>query len=295
MAVRIGYLGPGGTFTEEAMHIYASKKENYIKVEFTSIPGMIHALFEKIDEAVVPIENSIEGSVNITIDLLIHESKALIKGELVLPVNQHLFAKKYYSFEEIKEVYSHPQALYQCRGFLYNKLPGVLLKETASTAEAALIVASSERPIAAIGGRRLGELYNLVTLSENIQDCRENLTRFIVLSGEDCKPTGNDKTSMVFATENRPGSLYRILGLFARENLNLSKIESRPSRRALGEYIFFLEVEAHKFDKSLRKVLQELKRNTTFFKLLGSYPRWQGIYPPGRGELYTVKTHLDNM
>lgn len=283
MTVRIGYLGPSGTFTEEAMHVYTAGKENYTKVEFASIPGMIYAIGTKIDEAVVPLENSIEGSVNVTLDLLIHESKALIKGELVLPVNQHLFARKVYSLEEIEEVYSHPQALYQCRRFLCNKMPGAVLKETASTAEAALIVARLERPAAAIGGRRLRELYNLVTVAENIQDYRENLTRFIILSSEDTAPTGNDRTSLVFAAENKPGSLYKILGFFARENLNLTKIESRPSRRALGEYVFFLEVEGHWQDEVLKKVLQEVKRNTTFFRLLGSYPRWKEIYPPSSG------------
>ena len=280
MTVRIGYLGPGGTFTEEAMHVYTAGREIYTKVEFSSIPEMIYAIGTKIDEAVVPFENSIEGSVNVTLDLLIHESRAMIKRELVLPVNQNLFVRKLYSLDEIEVVYSHPQALYQCRKFLHERMPKALWIETASTAEAAQIVAGCEKPWAAIGHSRLGELYGLLLIAENIQDYKNNVTRFIILSMEDCAPTGFDRTSVVFATENKPGSLYKVLGFFARENLNLTKIESRPSRKALGEYVFLLEVEGHRQDEVLKKVLAEVEKNTTYFKILGSYPRWQEGYPP---------------
>ncbi|SHM19193.1 prephenate dehydratase [Caldanaerovirga acetigignens] len=284
MAIRIGYLGPAGTFTEEAMCLYTSGNEHYEKLEFSSIPEMIYSIGTKIDEAVVPFENSIEGSVNVTLDLLIHESMAMIKKELVLPVNQNLLAKKPFSLEEIEIVYSHPQALYQCRRFLHERLPKALWRETESTAEAARIVAKSEKPWAAVGHRRLGELYGLLIVAENIQDYKNNVTRFIILSHEDSLPTGFDRTSVVFATENKPGSLYRVLGFFARENLNLTKIESRPSRKALGEYVFLLEVEGHRDDEVLKKVLMEVQNNTTYFKILGSYPRWQEGYPPAGGD-----------
>ncbi|MDN5331690.1 MAG: prephenate dehydratase [Tepidanaerobacteraceae bacterium] len=283
MVLRIGYLGPRGSFTEEAMEVYTKGINIYEKVEFSTISGLIYAVGTKINEAVVPFENSIEGSVNVTLDILIHESKAMIKGELVLPINHHLLAKKAYPLEKIERVYSHPQALYQCRRFLNEKMPGAVLRETESTAEAAMIVSKTDRPYAAIGKKDLSTLYNLVLLSENIQDYKENFTRFIILSDNDSMPTGCDRTSLVFATENKPGSLYRILGLFARENLNLTKIESRPSRRALGEYVFLLEVEGHRQDEVLKKVLGEVEKNATFFKILGSYPRWRESYPPFPG------------
>jgi len=247
----------------------------YKKIEYSNIQLLVTDIGIKIDEAVVPIENSIEGSVNIKIDLLIKEKDIKIKGEIILPVRHCLFSKKVYSLEQIKIVYSHSQALYQCREFLYNKIPDAVLKETASTSQAAKRVIKSKTPTAAIGSKRLAEIYNLVMLSENIQDFPENYTRFIVISKTDCLPTGCDKTSLVFSTENKPGSLYRVLGFFAGKNLNLTKIESRPSKRVLGEYIFFLEVEGHREDKILKKVLKRVKENSTFYKLLGSYPRWK--------------------
>ncbi|MGB9976854.1 prephenate dehydratase [Thermovenabulum sp.] len=288
--IKVGYLGPAGSFSEEAANIYIENAEEYKKIEYPNIQSLITDIGINIDEAIVPLENSIEGSVNITIDLLIKEKKDIkIKGEIVLPVKHCLFAKKMYPLENIKIVYSHPQALYQCREFLYSRMPGAVIKESGSTSRAAKKVLQSQIPCAAIGSRRLSEIYNLLMLAEDIQDCAENYTRFIVLSKEDESPTGSDKTSLVFSTENKPGRLYRVLGFFAEENINLTKIESRPSKRILGEYIFFLEVEGHREDKILKKVLEKVKENSTFYKLLGSYPKGKEYYPPSGGDQKEVK------
>jgi prephenate dehydratase len=288
MSVKIGYLGPKGTFTEEAMEMWIERQKHdtinkYIKVEYCSIQKLIHALGMEIDEAVAPIENSLEGSVNITIDLLIHEVDARVKGELILPIKQNLLAREETFLEGVEEIYSHPQALYQSRKFIYDRLPQARVNETLSTAEAARIVAERGGNTAAIGSRRLAEIYGLKILAEDIQGHKNNMTRFYVLSSKDGDRTGRDKTAVVFSTENKPGSLFNSLRVFAERNLNLTKIESRPSKRILGEYIFFVEVEGHREDGVLKEALEKLKQYTGFIKLLGSYPIFDDIALSGKG------------
>ncbi len=275
--IKIGFLGPHGTFSEEALDNWINKSglgpDSYEKIAFPTIIDVINAVGKRIDMAIVPIENSLEGSVNMTIDCLIHEAEVMIAGEVVLPIIQHLFAKKSIPLEEIREVYSHPQALFQCRKFLMKNLPHAVLKEVSSTAEGANTVAKSPSyGIAAIGNQSLSKLYNLTAVAESIQDSQNNMTRFYLLSTEDKPSTGHDKTTLVFSTANRPGSLFKCLKVFAQQQLNLTKIESRPSKRILGEYIFFIEVEGHRLDEPLKTALVELKQLTGFCKVLGSYP-----------------------
>lgn len=275
MAIRIGFLGPEGTFTEEALEKYlamAGGGSSFIKMQFSSIPELMYALSGEIDMAVVPVENSLEGSVNITLDMLIHEVEVKIKGEIVLPIRQNLLAKKEIPLEAVETVYSHPQAIFQSRKFLSEHLPRAVIKDTLSTSEAARIVSELGGNAAAIGGRRLCRIYGLKVLAEDIQGCKNNMTRFFVLSSSDEKRTGRDKTAIVFSTENRPGSLFNSLKVFAERGLNLTKIESRPSRRTLGEYVFFMEVEGHREDNTLKEALEKLKSHTNHFKILGSYP-----------------------
>jgi len=278
MPIKIGYLGPKGTFTEEAMEMWIKRQKHdtinqYTRTEYCSIQKLMHASGEgELDEAVVPVENSLEGSVNVTIDLLIHEVDVRVKGELILPIRQNLLAKENVIPEDVEEVYSHPQALYQSQKFIRGRLPKAKTRETLSTAEAARIVAEGGKKAAAVGSRRLAEIYGLKVLAEDIQGCKNNMTRFYVLSSKDGSRTGRDKTAVVFSTENKPGTLFNSLRVFAEENLNLTKIESRPSKRILGEYIFFIEVEGHRQDGVLKQALEKLKQYTGFIKLLGSYP-----------------------
>ncbi|HHW03703.1 MAG TPA: prephenate dehydratase [Thermoanaerobacterales bacterium] len=276
--MKIGYLGPKGTFTEEAMEMWIERQKHdtinkYTKIECCSIQKLIYSIGEReLDEAVVPFENSLEGSVNLTIDLLIHEVDVKVKGELILPIRQNLLTKEKVLLKDVEEIYSHPQALYQSRKFIYGNLPHAKVKETLSTAEAARIVAERGGNISAIGSRRLAGIYGLKVLAEDIQEHKNNMTRFYILSSKDGARTGRDKTAVVFSTENRPGSLFNSLRVFAKRNLNLTKIESRPSKRILGEYVFFVEVEGHREDGVLNEALEELKQYTGFIKLLGSYP-----------------------
>jgi len=274
--ILIGFLGPTGTFTEEALDIWIKKQglspEEYKKVPHFSIADMMNAVGKSLDAAIVPVENSLEGSVNITVDSFIRGIDAMIKGEVILPITQNLLIKKPIPFHEIKEVLSHPQALFQCREFLKEHMPAARLKEVSSTAEAARLVSESEDNIAAIGNKALSKIYGLRIAAESIQDSNNNMTRFYVLSAEDEKVTGHDKTAVIFSTENKPGSLFRALKIFAERELNLTKIESRPSRRMLGEYIFLLEIEGHRLEEPLKSALEELELSANFFKILGSYP-----------------------
>ncbi|MDI3481181.1 MAG: prephenate dehydratase [Tepidanaerobacteraceae bacterium] len=289
MPINIGYLGPQGTFTEEAMDMWIeSQKHDTInkhnRIEYSSIPKLVNALAAgELDEAVVPVENSLEGSVNVTVDMLIHEVNVMIKGELVLPIRQCLLAKENIPLRNIEEVFSHPQALYQSIGFINDRLPQAKTRETLSTAEAARIVSERGERTAAIGSRRLAGIYGLNILAEDIQGNKNNMTRFYVLSSNDAARTGRDKTAVVFSTENRPGSLFNSLGVFASRNLNLTKIESRPSKKMLGEYVFFIEVEGHREDGVLKQALETLKQHAGFIKMLGSYPVFRDDVLFGKG------------
>ena len=276
LKIIIGFLGPSGTFTEEALNIWIKKlgliPAEYKKVALLSISDIMNAVGKTLDAAIVPVENSLEGSVNITVDSFIRGAEAMIKGEVILPITQHLLLKKIIPLEEIEGVLSHPQALFQCREFIKRKLPLARLKEVSSTAEAAKFVSESEGNIAAIGSKSLSKIYGLTIAAERIQDSDNNMTRFYVLSTEDEKATGRDKTTMIFSTENKPGSLFRALKVFAERGLNLTKIESRPSRRILGEYVFLVEIEGHRLQEPLKSALIELEHSTSFLKILGSYP-----------------------
>lgn len=274
--MKVGFLGPRGTFTEEALDTWINKhnfdKEVCEKIAFPSIADVMNAVGTKIDMAVVPIENSFEGSVNTTIDSFIHGISAKIKGEIILPVAHHLFANSDIPLNAIRQVYSHPQALFQCQRFLRENLPQAIQKETSSTAQAGDLVSKSGKNIAAIGSISLSKIYNIKILVRNIQSSKNNMTRFYLISNEDEKVTGRDKTTITFSVENRPGSLYDCLKIFAENGLNLCKIESRPSRKVFGEYVFFIELEGHRLQEPLKSALKELTSIVGFCKVLGSYP-----------------------
>ncbi len=271
---KVGYLGPEGTFTHEAALLYVKGKGMEL-VEYQTIPDLIYGVDEgQIDHAVVPMENSVEGTVNITVDMIIHEVSVYITGELVLPVHHCLLAKPGVQLDELKVVLSHPQALAQCRRFLYERLRGVELRATSSTAAAAREVVVGPREWGAIGSKHAARVFGLDIIEENIEEHDGNCTRFVVLSRQQCQPTGYDKTTIAFSVDHRPGSLYHALRLFAERGINLTKIESRPMKTSLGEYLFLVDFEGHMRDAVVQEALDELASQSRHFVVLGSYPRF---------------------
>ncbi|MDO9534479.1 MAG: prephenate dehydratase [Bacillota bacterium] len=268
----MGYLGPPGTFTEEAARSY-DKNGTFLLRPYPAFDKVFSAITKKeIDQGVVPVENSLEGSVNLTFDLLSGNTDVKIKGELLCRIKHFLLTAPGQTLSKIKEVYSHPQALAQCRIFLDKLLPDASRINMSSTADAAALVAQSEGK-AAIASQQAAEFYGLEILRENIQDEPFNITRFFILALVDAPQTGDDKTSLLIGLHDKPGSLFSALGILANYNLNLTKIESRPVRSELGKYIFFLDIEGHRKDKKVSQALKELKEKALFLKLLGSYPR----------------------
>lgn len=251
------------------------KSKNIIEKPFNSISDMFFSIKKgEINEAIVPIENSIEGAVNETLDLLASDMDLSIKGEVIIPIRQNLLVREGTYIDNIEYILSHPQPVGQCRGFITSKLPNTEIKLVYSTARAAEIVSGGEYGLkaAAIGSFIAAEVYGLKILAENIQDNDNNFTRFVIISDKDSERTGNDKTSLVFSTEDKPGSLYRILEIFNLWDINMTRIESRPAKKQLGQYIFFVDIEGHREDEDVRDALMMVKRKTSFFRLLGSYP-----------------------
>ncbi|MDY6918345.1 MAG: prephenate dehydratase [Chloroflexota bacterium] len=270
---RVAYLGPPGTFAEEAALLYDKTAQ---LTPFPSIAAVDTAVASGMaDEGVVPIENSLEGSVNDTLDLLIHESKVLIRKELVLPIVHHLMAKPGTEVSTIRVVYSHPQALGQCRHFIERCFPKAQVVAALSTAAAVEDMMASGHPAAAIGTARAAELYGAEIMAREIQDEASNVTRFVVLALTDHPPTGCDKTSISFSfATDRPGALSEVLQEFTARNINLAKLESRPSKESLGRYFFLLDLEGHREDPVISEVLARIKEKTVLLKIFGSYPRY---------------------
>lgn len=267
-------LGPRGTFSEEAALLRAAPED---LVTFASFPALVSAVETGLaDEAVIPIENSIEGAVSTTLDLLIHETALRIAGELVLPVRHFLVTRPGVRIDDVRIVTSHPQALGQCRRFLDRCLPAVEQVAALSTSGAVQDVAEgSDDHRAAIGTRRAAELYGGAILAHDIQDARSNVTRFVVLAREDAPPTGDDKTSLGFLVrENIPGALHSVLTVLADERIQMTKIESRPTKGWLGEYVFLIDFEGHRLDERVARVLEDVAAMSSQLKIFGSYPRF---------------------
>lgn len=268
------FLGPRGTFSEEAA-LMRTDTDNL--VAFSSFPALVSAVETGLaGEAVLPIENSIEGAVSTTLDLLIHETSLRIAGELAVPVRHFLVTRPGVKLEEVKIVTSHPQALGQCRRFLERCLPGVEQVAALSTSLAVQEAAEGTDEVrAGIGTARAAELYGGSILARDIQDARQNVTRFVVLAPEDAPPTGDDKTSIGFRVkENIPGALHAVLGELASENIQMTKIESRPAKGVLGDYVFLIDLEGHRLDDRVARVLERVSSDSSMFKIFGSYPRF---------------------
>lgn len=266
---RIAYLGPPATHTHLASlkyfgnSVHGVPKDNLQEV-FESVER------GEVDYGVVPVENSTEGSVNRTLDLFI-ESEVQICGEIMIQVSHDLLSQNGRR-EAIRKVYSHPQALEQCRNWLRKNLPHIDTVETSSTARAAQI-AAEDPEAAAIASPLAAHLYRLKIIESQIEDYPNNYTRFGVLGKEMGERTGNDKTSILFSIPHIPGSLHGVLKLFSDQSINLTKIESRPMKQKPWEYIFFLDFEGHLMDGPVQEALTRLKEEVPFFKLLGSYAR----------------------
>ena len=224
---------------------------------------------KKVDCGVVPIENSIEGSINRTYDLFL-EYDLNVCGEIIIRISHCLIAHKDTSINQIKTVYSHPQALAQCRKFLeQNKLRAVSNFDTAGSVK--MIKEEELMDAAAIASERAAQIYEMTILAREIEDIKNNSTRFFVLDKQDSPYSGEDKTSIIFATKSIPGALFKILGDFADLNINLTKIESRPTKQTPWEYHFYLDFEGHRTEKQSQEALRRIKDKTLFVKILGSY------------------------
>jgi chorismate mutase/prephenate dehydratase len=264
----IGYLGPRATFTHQAALQRFGASAAYVASR--SIADVFDDVeHQRVEYGVVPVENSTEGAVNITLDRLI-DSDAVICGELYLPITQNLLSLAP-KLEDIKTVVSHPQGLAQCRNWLAANLPEVPLQEFTSTSAAAEL-AASDATIAAIASDLAGRLYNVPVLRARIEDNPYNSTRFLIIGRRACSPSGRDKTSILFAMRNEPGALYRVLEPFAGRGLNLTKIESRPAKLRAWEYVMFVDFEGHRDTSVVAAALDEIRARTVFVKLLGSYP-----------------------
>ncbi len=275
----IAYLGPAGTWSEAAALLYGG--DHAALLPLASIPAVVSAIeTELAGTGILPVENSLEGSVGTTLDLLIHETDLRITGEVVAPIRHMLLAKPGTALGDIKVLRSHPQALAQCRRFVERVLPKVTTAAALSTA-AAVEETMEEAGSAAIATARCAELYPVQILARDIQDKQSNETRFLLLAREDAAPSGNDKTSLCFSVQrNTPGSLVKALQVFAAAGINLAKLESRPARERLGQYIFLCDLEGHRDEPHVAQALDRLAAEADWLKVFGSYPVWRADERP---------------
>lgn len=264
---RIAYFGPEATYT----HMAAVKEFGGAAAytPYVTVHDVFHAISKEwADHGVVPIENSTGGMVHHTLDEFL-DNDLSITAEIVLDIHQNLLSK--HALAKIRTVFSHPQGFQQCQIWLRERLPRAEQVEVTSTAEGARRAISSPAS-AAIASELAAQIYGLPILGRAIEDYKGNRTRFIVLGRKPAEPTGHDKTSLLLSLKDRPGALYHALKPFSEANLNLSKIESRPTKRKAWEYYFFIDLLGHRQDEKVAKVLKKVERFCTFFKILGSYP-----------------------
>ncbi|MBI3899083.1 MAG: prephenate dehydratase [Gammaproteobacteria bacterium] len=267
--LKIAFLGPAGTFTQEAAFKHFGHSVETVPL------GTIDEVFREVDSGdahfgVVPVENSTEGVVNHTLDMFL-VSSLKICGEVALRVHQHLLGRGD-SLEKSQRIVSHQQSLAQCREWLDAHLPQLERVPVASNAEAARLAAADDTTLA-IASESAAKLYGLNVLSKNIEDRPDNTTRFLVIGNLETTPTGKDKTTLMLSGKNQPGALHKLLTPLSRYGLNMTRIESRPSRRSAWEYVFFIDIEGHVREKKTERVLKLLEREAAFYKCLGSYPK----------------------
>jgi prephenate dehydratase len=271
----IAYLGPEGTFSHMAAQQYADIRGKADKLRaYDNIYSLIAAVDSgEAEMCIAPIENSIEGSINVTLDALAYDFNLYICDEHILPIRQNFMVKKGFKKEDVRLILSHSSALGQCDKMLKNNFPNAEIKSVSSTALAAKTAAESDGGTAAICSKNCASLYGLNILYPDCNDEDTNSTRFVILSKkQNFNVTEHDKSSVVFALDHKPGTLYRALALFDDANINMLKIESRPLKTELGKYIFFIDIEGNIDNSSIYFALDLVKRNTLFYKFLGSYP-----------------------
>jgi chorismate mutase/prephenate dehydratase len=265
----IAFLGPEGTFSHEAAlkhfgHSMVGRPMPALDEVFREVEA------RSADYAVVPVENSTEGAVNYTLDLML-ATPLRICGEVELRIHDHLMTRAA-SLQQVKRVYSHGQSLAQCREWLDSHLAGAERITVSSNAEAARL-ASDDHEAAAIAGSSAAEIYDLPLLAHNIEDKPDNTTRFLILGHCEVPPSGEDKTALLVSTRNKPGALSQLLQPLARHGISMSRIESRPSRQGMWDYVFFLEIDGHRCDATVSQALQELENEASLYKILGSFPK----------------------
>lgn len=266
--LRVAYLGPAGTFSQSAaLKHFGGAIEAVACNSIDEVARSAEA--GAVDYAVVPVENSSEGAVGRTLDLML-QTPLKICGEVLLPIHQFLL-RKINGLEGITRVYSHSQSLGQCQRWLNAQLPRATRIPVVSNAEAARLAAEDETA-SAVAGEIAADLYQLERVASRIEDEPNNTTRFWVLGVQDAGPCGNDKTSLVMSAKNRPGAVHQLLSPLARNGVSMSKLESRPSRTGIWEYMFFVDIEGHQQDEAVARSLAELKDIAVFLKILGSYP-----------------------
>lgn len=267
--LQVAFLGPVGTFAEEAAYKHFGGSIHTLGVD--SIDDVFREVeSDNADYGVVPIENSTQGIVNSTLDMFL-ESALKIVGEVELRIHQHLLSNVA-AADEIKVLFSHQQSLAQCKKWLDANLAGVRCVPVSSNADAARR-AREDKYAAAIAGESAAREYGLAVLQKNIEDSPENTTRFLVIGKQEVCQTGDDKTTLLISAPNKPGALYNLLQPLARNNVSMTRIESRPSHCVNWEYVFFLDVVGHLEGEAIQRSLEELKVQTDFLKVLGSYPR----------------------
>ena len=267
--LQVAFLGPSGTFTEEAAYKHFGHSIRTLPVN--SIDDVFREVeSDSADYGVVPIENSTQGIVNSTLDMFL-ESNLKIVGEVELRVHQHLLSNMK-QLNEINVLYSHQQSLAQCKKWLETYLPSVKRVPVSSNADAAQRVVN-EQNAAAIASETAAEEYKLEILKKNIEDSPDNTTRFLIIGKQEVKQTGDDKTTLLISAPNKPGALYNLLQPLAKNNVSMSRIESRPSHCVNWEYVFFLDLVGHMESETIKKSVDELRSEADLLKVLGSYPR----------------------
>lgn len=272
--VRIAYLGPPGTFTEQAAVLFAGEHARTEFLPFPSITASAESAAQgEVDFAILPFENSLAGAVGETHDLIIHQLDLNICDELVIPIEHCLIVAPNADTSEIRAIYSHPQALGQCQRYLNRRFPNARTEATLSTVQAVGRAVELGDFTAAIAPRRAAQLHDARILEIGIEDDHRNATRFVVLAQHDHEPTGDDKSTILFSTANRPGALLRVLQHFADAGINLTRIESRPARERLGTYLFLIDCDGHRSDIALANALERMEPDLEQLRIIGSYPR----------------------
>lgn len=269
----IAYLGPQATFS----HIASLKEfgESALYLPQKSFEDVFKAVERnQANYGIVPVENSIEGTVNSTLDMLVQTNLKII-SEVLLRVSHHLLSLSK-DIKNIRKIYSHPQPIAQCRSWLRENMAGVKVQEVSSTARASEFAAKYPSS-AAIAGEAASQLYKLNVLHRDIEDSFDNVTRFLIIGHETSRKSGNDKTSLLFGVKDKPGALFNFLNHFSKNNINMTKIESRPLKNKKWEYLFFVDIEGYYKDAGVKKAINEMQKSSLFFKILGSYPAGREI------------------